>query len=331
MATFTQRPNGWLARVRKAGYAPRTATFKTKAQAKAWAAQVEADISTGKAGGIVDKPFSALIERYLESHVPLLDGERSETLRLNRVLKEPIAKVRLPDLGPEHVAAWRDSRLKKVSGESVRREWSSLAHACTIAIKEWRWLRTNPFTSVKKPEKAQPRDRRPTDNEIDRLLLACGYDGSSNLSTAQSRVGSAILFAIETAMRAGEICALRSEDVDIDRRIVRVTAAVRGARKTMKGRVVPLSDEAIRVLQQLPKGMNTIFGLTPAILDALFRKAKGRAMVEGLHFHDFRREALTRMVAKGVEVMTLAKISGHADLRILQSVYYAPDMSEVRL
>jgi len=31
----------------------------------------------------------------------------------------------------------------------------------------------------------------------------------------------------------------------------------------------------------------------------------------------------------GLDVMTLAKISGHADLRILQAVYYSPDMSKV--
>ena len=47
-----------------------------------------------------------------------------------------------------------------------------------------------------------------------------------------------------------------------------------------------------------------------------------------MHFHDSRREALTRM-AKKVPVETLAKISGHRDLRILLNVYYNPDMAEV--
>ena len=47
-----------------------------------------------------------------------------------------------------------------------------------------------------------------------------------------------------------------------------------------------------------------------------------------LNFHDTRREALTRL-AKKVDVMTLSKISGHKDIKILVSTYYAPDMSEV--
>jgi len=330
MASFEQRPGGWLARVRKAGYAPRSSVFKTKAQARAWAAQVEMDMSAGRAGLVADRSFADLIDQYLKTHVAHLDGERSERLRLSRVLKDPIAKVRLPDLGPEHVAAWRDRRRAEVSDASVLREWSSLAHACEIAIKEWRWLQINPFRLVKKPAKPQPRNRRVSADEIDRLLLACGYDAVVKLTTAQARVGAAILFALETAMRAGEICALQWEDVDLHKRVAKVTAAVRGARKTLRGRVVPLSDVAVSVLKQLGGDSGPVFILAPAILDALFRKAKARAMIEGLHFHDTRREALTRMVEdRGLDVMTLAKISGHSDLRILQAVYYAPDMARV--
>lgn len=61
---------------------------------------------------------------------------------------------------------------------------------------------------------------------------------------------------------------------------------------------------------------------------ARWRKGCARAMVADLHFHDLRREALTRLAAK-VDVLTLAKISGHRDLRILSSVYYRPSMQDV--
>jgi integrase len=62
--------------------------------------------------------------------------------------------------------------------------------------------------------------------------------------------------------------------------------------------------------------------------DALFRKAKARALIKDLHFHDTRREALTRL-AKKFDVMELARISGHRDLRILQNVYYAPTVEDL--
>lgn len=331
MASFAKRPGGWLARVRKVGFPPRQEVFKIKSHAQAWAAKVEADMAAGRAGLVADRSFGDLVEHYLKTHVPTLDGERPERLRLARVLKDPIARVMLPAFGPEHVASWRDRRQMEVSNASVLREWSSLSHACEVAIKEWRWLHVNPFRLAKKPEKAQPRNRRVSRDEIDRLLLACGYQSDAPLTTAQARVGAAMLFALETAMRAGEICALNWDDVDMGRRLARVVAAVRGARKTMRGRDVPLSDAALHILGQLGgSGCGHVFGLSAPILDAMFRKAKARAMVAGLHFHDTRREALTRMVEeRGLDVMTLAKISGHSDLRILQAVYYSPDMARV--
>jgi integrase len=329
MASFEKRKGGWLARVRKAGIS-QSLLFRTKAEAKAWASRIEADISVGKAGQAANKSFGELIEHYIEKHVAKLDGAREDTCRLARVLKEPIAKVRLADLDATHVAQWRDKRLERISSESVRREWSSLSHACEIAIREWRWLTSNPFREVQKPAKALPRTRRVSDDEIERIMLACGYDYDMAPQTAMARTGAAFLFAIETAMRAGEICALERKDIDMEKRVAHIAAVARGARKNKRGRVVPLSQEALRILKQLLPVAHgdRVFGLEPRILDPLFRKAKSRALITGLHFHDTRREALTRMAAK-VDVLTLAKISGHQDLRILQSVYYAPDMSGI--
>ena len=73
---------------------------------------------------------------------------------------------------------------------------------------------------------------------------------------------------------------------------------------------------------------DTVFDVSTASLDALFRKAKMRANIEDLHFHDTRREALTRL-SKIFDVMELARISGHRDLRILQNVYYAPSVRDL--
>jgi integrase len=72
----------------------------------------------------------------------------------------------------------------------------------------------------------------------------------------------------------------------------------------------------------------SVFDVSTASLDALFRKAKARALIEDLHFHDTRREALTRM-SKIFDVMELARISGHRDLRVLQNVYYAPSVKDL--
>lgn len=327
MATISKEPSGtYRVRIRKNGVT-KSAAFRTKAQANAWAASVETEIEAGRLGKTPDKTFGQLIERYLAEEVPKKRGSRWEELRFNALLgrgksevADPLVKVWLDDLSPDHFAQWRDRRLSVVSAGSVLREWNALSAACTVAVKEWRWLPSNPMSQVRRPKSPAPRTRRISQDEIDRICLATGYhDGL--LDTATARVGAAFLFAIETAMRAGEICGLREEDV---------SGRVAHLPKTKNGyaRNVPLSSRALEILKQLPEGESTLFNVPSASLDALFRKAKDRAMIEDLHFHDTRREALSRL-AKKVDVLTLAKISGHRDLRILSNVYYQTDMGEV--
>lgn len=178
---------------------------------------------------------------------------------------------------------------------------------------------------MKKPEPPKPRTRRYSQQEINTLIYSSGYNINEPPETSTARVGAAILFAIETAMRAGEIVNLTWDNVYFDDRIAHLPRTKNGW-----ARDVPLSTNALKILNHLKQIENghSVFQLTSQNLDALFRKLKKRTMLEDLHFHDTRREALTRLAEK-VDVMTLAKISGHRDLSILQNTYYAPDMKKV--
>ena len=337
MATIEKRGARWRVRVRKSGV-DTSESFRTKGEAAAWAAQQEADISAGKLGRALDKSFGEVLLRYLGEVIESKDDARWERIRINAMMgtpaangtkrdRDPLTHVRLPDLGPEHFAAWRDRRLRSVSAATVLREMNLLSAICNRAVKEWRWMRENPMRGVVRPEAPPPRTRRVTKEEIDLISVACGDDPD----LMQARVGMAFRFAIETALRGGEICALTWLDVDLTLRIAHVRAIEKGARKTKTARTVPLSREAASIIESMPKIGNLIFAIDSASLDALFRKAKKRAMIEGLHFHDSRAEALTRL-SKKLDVMQLARVSGHKDLRLLHEVYYretAEDMARL--
>jgi len=88
-----------------------------------------------------------------------------------------------------------------------------------------------------------------------------------------------------------------------------------------------LTRQAIRLLRPVAQSKRC-FTLSSAVLDVLFRKARDRLMIEDLHFHDSRAEALTRLSRK-VDVMTLAKISGHKDVRILVNAYYRETAEQI--
>lgn len=326
MARVTQRKKGgnWQATVNR-NNVRKSMTFPTKKEAEAWAAQLEAQVLAPGRGEIPPGiTFGQLLERYRDEVVPQKDGAEWETIRIDMLLREDeISKVHLTALDSVHVARWRDRRLQSVQGSSVNREWTILSHACTTAIKNWKWLRQNPFKEASRPKDNPPRTRTPSAEETEKILYCLGCDPQVTPTTISQRVGLAYLFALETAMRSGEIIELLWSDIN---------GRTAHLRKTKNGdaRTVPLSLEAMRLLSLLPRteADGPVFQLNDQQRDALFRKAMKKAVIEDLHFHDSRREALSRL-SKKVDVLTLAKISGHRDLSILLNTYYKTDMHAV--
>lgn len=321
MATFRKRGNAWRAEVFKNGVR-KSKTFPTKSQAQAWAIQIEGELLSQKRNEIPDKTFSDLLDKYSAEISEHKKGKQWEQRRILYFKKYPFAEVKLQDLDEEDFKKFRDARLREVSSATVIREFNLLSHICSTAVKEWKWLKTNPTSIVQRPKQPKSRDRLITQEEIDALLFSANFTPKAEIKTAMQRVACAFLFAIETAMRAGEIVKLKWEDVDVKKRIANLYDTKNGADRT-----VPLSSEAIRILNQLPKESDFIFNLTSQSLDALFRKLKSRCGIENLHFHDTRHEAITRL-AKKLDVLPLARMVGHRDLKMLM-VYYNETAEEL--
>jgi integrase len=68
--------------------------------------------------------------------------------------------------------------------------------------------------------------------------------------------------------------------------------------------------------------------LSSASLDTLFRRVRDSVLLGDLHFHDARATSLT-MLSRRVDVLTLARISGHRDLSLLLRVYYRETAQEI--
>jgi integrase len=290
-----------------------SATFPTKAECKAWAAERESAYRTRKITGVIPgKTVGDVLDEYLEKVSPTKRGYDWERKRI-RVLKGyKIALVRLSDLDATHVSKWRDDRLKDVSGSSVCRDWNLLSHALETARKEWRWINANPFKNeVSRPKVAPPRSKTFDETEVLAICTALGDTGIAG------RVKDAFLFALETAMRAGEIVGIQKEDIHDNYVHLIMT-------KNGSPRDVPLSQKAKEILAKYPDG----FGLTSSQLDANFRRGTRLAGVTG-QFRDSRATALTRLATVFPNALDLAKVSGHKDLRILLNVYYRPSVDDL--
>jgi integrase len=325
MASILKHGRGWRAQVAILGERD-SKVFATKAEAVSWAGKRETEIRESKSTGIqknrtVDEAF----RRYEKDVSSTKRGHRQEALRLAAIGRweiedRPLNDMKLVDVTSDVLGRWRDHRLTVDGnkGSSVNRDLNLLSHVFSCAVREWKWLAKSPTTDVRRPKDPPPRERLYSDDEIERLCFALGFENGAPATTGYQRVALAFLFAIETAMRAGEICALTRAD------IVGRTARLRAEMtKTGVKRDVPLSRRALELLALLPEvgEGEALFQMTSSTLDALFRKARERAGIDGATFHDTRHLAITRLAKKFPNVLDLARMTGHKDLRKLQ-IYY---------
>lgn len=306
MAYIRKHGDGWRVEVQRNGQ--RTSKkFPTKREAQQWALEQEAQAKAISHGW---HTFTQAADRYEEEVTPSKKGAKWERSRLES-MREHFGQARLGELDAPHIAGWRDARLKTVTASTVVRESNLLKHVLRVARDEWRWMTADPFKGVKMPTENEPRHQRWTWQQIRRVLRAGQLSGEKTRETAE-----AFHIALRTGMRLQEVLAAPAR-FDKVRRVVTLDST-----KTT-GRVqIPVGRIAARLLDRPP------FTVSPNEASTLFSRLCKRAQVDGLTFHDSRATALT-LLSRKVDVMTLARISRHNDLTLLQRVYYRESAEEI--
>jgi len=175
-------------------------------------------------------------------------------------------------------------------------------------------------SGYRRQEKAAPQGRGYPGEEA--RLLDAAAAGRSNW------IASLIVFAIETGMRRSELLALTWADVDLDSRV----AIVRNS-KNGESRDVPLTFRAVRTAASLRQNQNAncdnrLFpGSAPAVRSR-FERVRTRAGAPDLRFHDLRREGVTRLIERGLNLIEASSVSGHRDLRMLKR-YVVPNRTAI--
>lgn len=333
MASITPYPDGrYRVVVRRTGYKARSKIFPTERLAKAWARSIETEMDKAhyrEPGAGLKTTVAELLSKFRDEVTPLRKGVRWETVRINSLLRSAeFTKRRLEQFLPEDLRAWRDDRLKQVSAASVNRELNLISGIFSHAIKEWGVpLRENPVHLVKRPAKAdRSRSRRWSQQEIDKILEAAGWDEGKQPTVGSEYVGWAVLLAIETAMRLGELCLPCVRDFHPAERYVLLHDTKNG-----DARMVPLSSRALELFTILTKDRKPeerIFPLTSDTLGLYYRRVRAKAGISGLRFHDTRHEAATRLSKKLSNTLELSAVTGHRSLASLKR-YYNPTPAEL--
>ncbi len=320
MASIRKLSSGkWIAEIRVKGkYLSKT--HDSKGLADSWARTEEHRILRGT-DVLEGKTLGQAMARYAKEVSPAKKGARWEIIRLEKLQKDEIAFVLLNDLRASDLDEWmqryKDAGLK---ASSINRELNLISAVFTKCRKSWKWLSGNPMTDIERPKNPPARDKTYDDDTISRILLALDYTGE--VRTQRHKIAVAFLLAIETAMRQGEIWGLLWSNISIPKR-----TAVLPDTKNGTSRDVPLSTKAVALLESLPRTGDRVFDIRQASAGVIFRRAAELAGIEGMTFHDTRHTAVTRM-AKKLDMLTLARVTGHKDPRQLL-VYYNPKAHDI--
>jgi integrase len=297
-----QTAKGWQAQVQRNG--KRIAkTFPTKREANAWGIEQEAGAKRLKQGW---RTFGAAVEDYEKSRTSTKRAQEWEKNALRRLLAQVGEDTPVGEIDTPFIARWRDERLKTVSGSTVNREANLFRNILTVARDEWEWIEVNPFSKVKLPKENAARTAVWRWQQIKRVLRA-----PRSGKTAQ----------VQRAFRISLHTGMRLQEVILGRYAPARRAYILPKTKSGEPQEVPLPKRALKLLPDS-------FTVSPNEASTLFSRLCRELLIEGLTFHDARGSALT-WLSRRVDVLTLARISRHKDLRTLNEHYYRETTEEI--
>lgn len=309
MATIRKRGNKYHVQIRKQGHPTLTETFTTKASAQTWAKKVESEIERGvflDLSAAKQTLLSTILIRYESEVLPQKKGYLRELSRIC-LLKRELGHISLANLKSHVISSFRDERLRQVKASTVRRELGLLRRILNTSMKEWGIALPsgNPVAQIRLPSESKSRERRLEAGEEDCLRAALSHSRNT---------WHIVAFALETALRRGEIASMAWSEVNLKKRVVYIPET-----KTGTPRYIPLSNRAINILISLPRRIDgLVWGVRPHSITQAFGRACKRATIKDLRFHDLRHEATSRFFERGLSIMEVASITGHQDLRMLR-------------
>lgn len=328
MATIRKKGDyQWHVQIRRK-HVTATKTFVVKSDAEAWAREIESEIDRGvyvsRAEAEATK-MADVCDRYERECLPKLKGKNADKSRL-KTIKEKLGKLPVGAVSSTALAKFRDERLEILSSQSVIHELGLITRILKACVLDWGIALPGGVPQVRKPSAPPGRSRRVSQEEIDAIAQA----------SKSQQLESIVKFAVETALRRGEIASLTWDAVDLKKPTLMLDETKNG-----DSREVPLSKAAIQVLKLLPRRIDgSVYGMQPDSITQAFERAviRARSVYESeckkqgiqpsksflldLNFHDLRHEATSRIALKVSNLVELASITGHKDLQMLKRYYH---------
>ena len=202
----------------------------------------------------------------------------------------------------------------------------------------------NVIDGIIMPKKSKPEITIMSKDEQKRL--------ANYISNNRNTSALGVALSLYTGMRIGEICALRWENIDIEKRVLTVRHTIQriqcfeGSSKTKviiaepksqsSRREIPIPDCLLPMLKEL-KSKNSAFVLTgtekpiePRTMQYRFKRILKNAGICEYNYHMLRHCFASDAVELGFDVKTLSEILGHSSVQITLDRYIHTSMEHKR-
>lgn len=163
-----------------------------------------------------------------------------------------------------------------------------------------------------------------------------------------------IIMCLNTGLRIGEICALKWEDIDLSKKVIKVRRTLQRVYDNTKKasyiiqdnpkskrsyREIPISSKLFNILKPMKKEYtNDSYFLTgvvtkpiePRNYQYMFSKCLKKCGLPNYHFHQLRHTFATNCINAGMDAKSLSVILGHSNVKITLDKYVHSSIKEQR-
>lgn len=302
----------------------------TVQQARAQALQLLARVRRGEDPAAERRAYresptvNDLMKRYMEEHaVPTKKPASVRTDEVNwRLILPKLGERRVADLTRDDVEGFRAPLADRPTMFNALRKLLS----CSLNLAElwgWRPEGSNPCRHVK-PFKANKRERYLSQQEV--LRLSQALDNAERHQGMNPSAILAIRLLLLTGCRCGEIRTLRWQDVDFERKCLRLPDSKTGAK------VVYLNAPALQVLAGIQRDDENPYvfpGVKPGRPVSNLRDSWGQVRkaigLEDVRLHDLRHTFASFGVGLGLSLQLVGKLLGHSNISTTQIYAHLAD------
>jgi len=320
VATLRQRNGTYFVDYRINGKRFRKPVGRSKRVAELALKDIEVKIAKGELGfEKKDEGLISLFEQYLTysrtNHAPATQKRYKAIVdNFKRFLESFPYITKISHLGPKIFEDYKAFRQAEETGnKTINIELQTLRAIFNLA-KTWGYTKENPTDNVKKMRITNHiAPRFLTDEECKKLLKACNEWEYPIFYTY-----------LNTGMRKSELLNLEWPDVDFDRRKIKIRAKDSWNPKTDE-REIPINNGLLDLFNQHRennKNGSYIFhnGKGGQIENNRLRKrlislTKRCGFPEVTKLHTLRHTFASHLVMKGVDLPTVKKLMGHADIQ----------------